>query len=176
MMPVTSISQSIEEEDDVAGAGGVAGGVTAGGHLVAGHVKGHESVPTSTVDEMDDEVSATQSIGDDQQPEAGALGVPPAGAGHASQPSEISQHSQLLPDHVDLDHLDDDLDGLFAEFDEDGDGMIDAEELAHQTGCTVERARELIAECDTNDDGLIDPTEFAKLRERLLAEKDNMFD
>merc|ERR1719242_2991308 len=171
MMPVAS--HSAVEED---GAGLMTGAVTggSGGRQQLDAAKGHESVPTATMDEVEDE---TRTIDEDGQPEAaGALGVPEAGAGHASQPSELSQHSQLLPDHVDLDNLDDDLDGLFAEFDEDGDGMIDAEELAHQTGCTVERARELIAECDTNDDGLIDPTEFAKLRERLLAEKDNMFD
>ena len=41
------------------------------------------------------------------------LGVPSSGVHGAKHSAEVSQHSQLLPDHVDLDNLDDDLDGLF---------------------------------------------------------------
>jgi len=45
-------------------------------------------------------------------------GGPTAGGGvtgglKPGHTAEVSQHSQLLPDHVDLEHLDDDLDGLF---------------------------------------------------------------
>ena len=55
-------------------------------------------------------------------------------------------------------------------FDEDGDGKIDAEELAKQTGITVERAREVISKIDADEDGKIDPEEFEKLKQRLIDE------
>merc|ERR1712228_36672 len=59
-----------------------------------------------------------------------------------------------------------------SEFDEDGDGKIDAEELAKQTGISTKRAREIIDQFDHNEDGQIDPKEFEVLKARLIDEHD----
>merc|ERR1719206_1537432 len=54
------------------------------------------------------------------------------------------------------------------DFDGDGDGMVDASELAKQTGVTVARAKEIIAEHDKNGDGVLDRKEFERMKDKII--------
>lgn len=88
-----------------------------------------QAIPSTSRDSKGDELSKGNELTKDDENEdddvvneimsSSTAGGPTAGGGAVAgglavghQP-EVSQHSQLLPDHVDLEHLDDDLDGLF---------------------------------------------------------------
>ena len=57
------------------------------------------------------------------------------------------------------------------EIDADGDGKVSAEELAEQTGVTLERAKEIIAQYDKDGDAQLDEEEFEKLKQQLISEQ-----
>ena len=59
------------------------------------------------------------------------------------------------------------------DFDGDGDGKVSAQELAEQTGISVERAQAIIAEYDEDNDGQLDEAEFERLKERVLTERES---
>jgi len=145
--------------------GGSAGGAAAatlGVEMAA--KKGHESVPTdSKVDSADGSTAG-----------GAVLAIPSGGktVGGPQHSADLSMHSQLLPDHVDLDNLDDDLDELFGAWDADSDGKLTAKELADATGVSEERAKEIISNYDTNEDGVLDEEEFEALKEAILKEEE----
>jgi len=60
------------------------------------------------------------------------------------------------------------------DIDEDGDGVISAEELADATGVSLDRAREVIAENDKDGDGTLDLAEFERLKSKLIEEQQEM--
>merc|ERR1719499_768270 len=57
--------------------------------------------------------------------------------------------------------------------DEDGDGVITAEELAEATNVPLERAKEVIAENDQDGNGTLDISEFGRLKEKLIREQED---
>eukprot|EP01084_Bolivina_argentea_P084993 153644_1 len=56
-------------------------------------------------------------------------------------------------------------------YDEDGDGLVSAQELADQTGVSLKRAEEVVKQYDVDGDGLLDQTEFENLKEQIIKEQ-----
>eukprot|EP01084_Bolivina_argentea_P194158 333107_1 len=64
----------------------------------------------------------------------------------------------------------------FFEIDDDGDGKLDAKELAKACNITEEEAKEAIQQYDENSDGLLDKKEFETLKQDILAQKQEQND
>merc|ERR1712129_307966 len=58
------------------------------------------------------------------------------------------------------------------EFDGDGDGYVDADELAKQCDISIQEARKLIDKYDTDGDGQLDVEEFEELKRQLIADRE----
>merc|ERR1712204_74749 len=58
------------------------------------------------------------------------------------------------------------------EFDGDGDGYVDADELAKRCDISLQEAKKLITKYDTDGDGQLDVEEFEELKRQLIADRE----